>query len=166
MESSPQKAENAQSTKTDIQNQIEEMKLEISKKGIDPVEYIENELTDLKLNTIQKKMLKDCISNEKYQENFRLLLKSLKSTHSGNYKALKKIESIAPLYDAHDFWDSQPVPKAYEKVEEDMLERAIDVDRTVDEIRDKPYNLPEGFQWSDVDVGNNEQAQEVYTLLT
>lgn len=95
-----------------------------------------------------------------------MLLRSLKSTNSGDYKALKKIDSIAPLYDAHDFWDSQPVPKAYEKVEEDMLDKPIDVEKKVEDIRDKPYNLPEGFTWSDVNLNNTEEVKEVYNLLT
>jgi hypothetical protein len=60
----------------------------------------------------------------------------LKSTHSGNYRALKKIDSISPLYDAHDFWDSQPVPKAYEQVDETMLNREIDKEKKVSDIRD------------------------------
>ena len=111
-------------------------------------------------------MLKDCINNEEYKENFKNLLKSLRSTNSGDYKALKKINAIAPLYDAHDFWDSQPVPKAYEKVEEDMLNKAIDQEKKVEDVRDKPYNLPEGFEWCNVNINNIEEAKEVYDLLT
>ena len=158
MEKSPAKEDRADQSKLDIQNQIEEMKEDIKKSGIDPLEYIENELKDLKLNAHQKKMLKDCINNEEYKNNFKNLLKSLKSTNSGNYKALKKIDSIAPLYDAHDFWDSQPVPKAYERVEEDMLDKQIDAEKKVEDIRDKPYNLPDGFTWSDVNINKEEEA--------
>lgn len=145
MESNKKSEEKADQSKQDIQNQIEEMKEEIKKQGIDPIEYIEKELAGLKLNSDQKKLLKDCINNESYQESFKELLTSLKASNSNNYRALRKIESIAPLYDAHDFWDSQPVPKAYEKVEEDMLNKQIDVEKKVEEIKDTPYNLPTGF---------------------
>lgn len=79
---------------------------------------------------------------------------------------MKKIDSISPLYDAHDFWDSQPVPKAYDQVSADMLDRPIDVDKKVSDIRDTPYPLPGGFVWADVDIKNPEEAKEVYELLT
>ena len=130
------------------------MKEEIKKQGIDPVKYIEEQLSGVKLNSDQKELLKNCINEESFQENFKKLLESLKSSHSGNYRALKKIESIAPLYDAHDFWDSQPVPKAYESVQEDMLNKPIDVDKQVADIKDAPLNLPAGFYWADVDIKN------------
>ena len=47
-----------------------------------------------------------------------------------------------------------------------MLDKAIDVDKQVDDIRDKPYNLPDGFAWSDVNINNADEAKEVYDLLT
>ena len=82
----------------------------MNKKGIDPAEYIEKELADLKLDPEQKKMLKETLAadpkDESYKEKFKVLLDSLKASNSNNYRALRKIESIAPLYDAHDFWDS------------------------------------------------------------
>ena len=112
-------------------------------------------------------MLKDCVKDEKsYQENFQKLISSLKSKNEGNYRALKKLENLAPLYDAHDFWDSQPVPKAYETVDESMFDKQIDVEKTVSEVKDKPYNLPSGFEWVDINMMDREQAKEVYDLLT
>jgi DNA invertase Pin-like site-specific DNA recombinase len=62
MESTQDKNENANQTRDDIATQIEEIKEEIKKKGINPVEYIEKELSGLKLNPDQKEILKDCIN--------------------------------------------------------------------------------------------------------
>ncbi len=47
----------------------------------------------------------------------------MKETKKNDTQLLKKIESIAPLYDSHDFWDSQPVPKAYDKVDPSMFDK-------------------------------------------
>jgi glycylpeptide N-tetradecanoyltransferase len=76
------------------------------------------------------------------------------------------LENLAPLYDSHDFWDSQPVPKAYETITLEQYDNPIDIDRKVEEVRDKPYNLPSGFYWADVDITNRDEAHEVYELLT
>ena len=47
-----------------------------------------------------------------------------------------------------------------------MFDKPIDVEKTVAEIKDKPYNLPQGFEWVDIDINNKEVAKEVYELLT
>ena len=70
------------------------------------------------------------------------------------------------MYDAHDFWDSQPVPKAYEKIDASRYDHPIDAEKKVSDVRPIPFNLPQGFVWSDVDVSDREQAKEVYDLLT
>jgi glycylpeptide N-tetradecanoyltransferase len=79
---------------------------------------------------------------------------------------LRQIDNLAPLYDAHDFWDSQPVPKAYEKIEDSMLDRPIDSEKTLEDVRQEAYPLPAGFTWCNVNIGNRAEAQEVYDLLT
>lgn len=47
-----------------------------------------------------------------------------------------------------------------------MFDKPIDVEKTVAEVKDKPYNLPSGFVWSDIDMNDKDQVEEVYTLLT
>ena len=34
------------------------------------------------------------------------------------------------------------------------MDKPIDIEKTVDMIKDKPYNLPPGFEWSDVDISD------------
>jgi glycylpeptide N-tetradecanoyltransferase len=90
-----------------------------------------------------------------------------KSTkYSENRKVLRNIDNVEPLYDIHEFWDSQPVPKAYEKVDESMYDKPIDVEKTVADIKPEPYTLPPGYTWSIIDISNREEAKEVYDLLT
>jgi glycylpeptide N-tetradecanoyltransferase len=63
----------------------------------------------------------------------------------------------------HKFWDTQPMPHATSG--KDIPEGAIQPDKPKEEIRDTPYNMPAGFEWSDVDVTIPEQKDEVYELL-
>jgi glycylpeptide N-tetradecanoyltransferase len=58
------------------------------------------------------------------------------------------------------------VPKAYDKVDEALMDKPIDKIKTVAEVKKDPYNLPPGFVWADVDINDKEQAKEVYELLT
>ena len=101
-----------------------------------------------------------------YQENIQKFLSTLKSTNKDNFRAMRQLDNLAPLYDAHDFWDSQPVPKAYETIDDSMVDKAIDVEKTVQEVKAQPYNLPGGFVWANIDFSDKAQVQEVYELLT
>ena len=47
----------------------------------------------------------------------------------------------------------------------DRPEGPIVEDKSPEEIRAEPYNMPGGFEWSNLDVTNDEQRQELYTLL-
>lgn len=45
-------------------------------------------------------------------------------------------------------------------------EGPIDPPKTVDMVRAEPLKLPDGYEWSTVDVHNMEQLTEVQTLLS
>ena len=66
----------------------------------------------------------------------------------------------------HDFWDTHPVPKAYETVDESMLDKPIDKDKKVEDVKQDPLTLPPGYEWSNIDITDREQCEEVYQLLT
>jgi glycylpeptide N-tetradecanoyltransferase len=36
-----------------------------------------------------------------------------------------------------------------------MIDKPIDVEKTVEQIKDKPFNLPTGFVWCDVDISDD-----------
>ena len=63
----------------------------------------------------------------------------------------------------HKFWDTQPVPKQTEIVEEIG---AINANNDVSQVRQESFNMPTGFEWCSLDIKNPSQLQEVYTLLT
>ncbi|KAG0719452.1 Glycylpeptide N-tetradecanoyltransferase 2 [Chionoecetes opilio] len=51
------------------------------------------------------------------------------------------------------FWNTQPVPKITEDIEEGVNE-AIEGEKTVSEIKQESYNLPDGFFWDTLDLLN------------
>jgi Myristoyl-CoA:protein N-myristoyltransferase, N-terminal domain len=36
------------------------------------------------------------------------------------------------------------------------MDKPIDKIKTVDEVKQEPYNLPGGFVWADIDISNRE----------
>ncbi|CAJ0580956.1 unnamed protein product, partial [Mesorhabditis spiculigera] len=62
-----------------------------------------------------------------------------------------------------NFWNTQPVPKFDEKVEENTF---IEPDQEPSLIRSEPFSLPQPFEWSDVDLEDPAQLKELYSLLS
>eukprot|EP00949_MAST-11_sp_MAST-11-sp1_P002788 g2788.t1 len=88
--------------------------------------------------------------------------KLLKALYGNRYKR----RNAGELSDAaHKFWDTQPVPKLKEKME-DAENGPIDEPKTPDDVRATPLNLPKGFKWVSVDVHSDEESMEVYKLLS
>lgn len=63
------------------------------------------------------------------------------------------------------FWSTQPVPQMDEMVPADV-NCAIEENIPLDKVRQEPYSLPNGFRWSNVDLNDEEQLNELYNLLT
>ncbi|KAJ3348000.1 glycylpeptide N-tetradecanoyltransferase, partial [Kappamyces sp. JEL0680] len=63
----------------------------------------------------------------------------------------------------HRFWNTQPVPKTGEIINEDG---PIEADKPLDEIRKEPYTLPADFEWFLVDLTDEQQRTETYKLLS
>ena len=53
------------------------------------------------------------------------------------------ILEMGPLYDPHDFWDSEPVPKMGEVVTEEQYDMPIE-QKTLEDVNKEPLNLPQG----------------------
>ncbi|KAK8729301.1 hypothetical protein OTU49_008752, partial [Cherax quadricarinatus] len=62
------------------------------------------------------------------------------------------------------FWNTQPVPKISEDIGEDVNE-AIEEEKPVSEIKQEPYNLPDGFRWETLDLTDEDVLQNLYSLL-
>jgi glycylpeptide N-tetradecanoyltransferase len=69
---------------------------------------------------------------------------------------LYRVEYTSLLFDFR-----QPMPHG----EAQRSEGPIVEDKKPEEIRSEPYNMPGGFEWSDVDVTDKEQRTELYSLL-
>jgi glycylpeptide N-tetradecanoyltransferase len=78
----------------------------------------------------------------------------------------KKLKKIATLYDTHNFWDTQPVPKSTDVVQLEDYDKPIDVIKTVDDIPEEPLQIPPGFQWCNVNIEDDDECKDVYDLLT
>lgn len=65
--------------------------------------------------------------------------------------------------ESHPFWDTQPVPK--KDSADENANQAIDVVKSVEEIKKDPYSLPAAFEWTDTDVDDDNILKQVYTLL-
>lgn len=69
-------------------------------------------------------------------------------------------ETDAPI--VHKFWSSQPVPQ---RPNENCESGPIEV-KTVADVRSNPLSLISTFEWSDVDLANDDaQLEEVFQLL-
>ncbi len=80
-------------------------------------------------------MLKSVQDYDSYKEKVSALLEKLRKKYEGNYKMIKAIDNLIPLYNSHDFWDSQPVPKAYETIDPSQYDKIIDNVKTVSDVK-------------------------------
>lgn len=80
-----------------------------------------------------------------------------------NKEQVKKFKEMAPLYQKHAFWDTQPVIHlATEKSE--SKEGPIET-KEVKDVKPTPLALPEGFEWTVIDLTNDKEMEEVFELL-
>jgi glycylpeptide N-tetradecanoyltransferase len=79
-------------------------------------------------------------------------------------KFKKKVDDADPEK-KHVFWDTQPVPKLRDEIKEEEC-GAIDVPKTVADVRQDPLPLPAGFEWCETNVDDEKTLTEVYTLLS
>ncbi|CCO26015.1 glycylpeptide N-tetradecanoyltransferase [Rhizoctonia solani AG-1 IB] len=64
----------------------------------------------------------------------------------------------------HKFWRTQPVPQLGDAPPAE--DGPIEPSKPREEVRQDPYPLPSGYEWSTVDIEDPVQAKEVYELLT
>jgi hypothetical protein len=76
-----------------------------------------------------------------------------------NKEQLHKFKEMAPLYQKHQFWDTQPVPHILE--EQKLVMNSPIETKEVKDVRSMPLNLPDGFEWANVDLENEKEVEEV-----
>jgi len=94
------------------------------------------------MSTDERDQLRELVEQgdtEESQDKIREMLKEMTQGEGKRGRVDdKRLKKIASLYDTHNFWDSQPVPKATDVVTSDDYDKAIDADKTVDEISEEP----------------------------
>lgn len=63
----------------------------------------------------------------------------------------------------YKFWSTQPVPQLDEA--QICENEAIEADKTLAELRQEPYSLPDGFEWDTMQIDDQSVLKELYTLL-
>lgn len=59
------------------------------------------------------------------------------------------------------FWNTQPVKSFSENVPSGVNE-PIEIDKKIEEIKQDPFTLPDGFQWDDIDLNSTEQVIHIF----
>lgn len=67
----------------------------------------------------------------------------------------------------HRFWNTQPVPQS--SIDNELQSLGDDGEpfevKHVQDVQKEPYPLIDSFEWSQIDVNNDDQLEEVYRLL-
>lgn len=96
------------------------------------------------------------------------VLKTLKALKLDEVMKMGKEAGAASNSKVYKFWNTQPVPKIDEGSGEGTgsdFHKAIDPVKTIAEIKQDPYALPDGFIWETLELENEEVLKELYTLL-
>jgi len=62
------------------------------------------------------------------------------------------------------FWETQPVPQLGSSFTSEVNE-PIEPNKEIADVNPNAFSLPAGFKWDDLDLNDNEQLLELYTLL-
>lgn len=97
------------------------------------------------------------------------MLKTLKALKLDEVMKMGRPEAGAgSTSKVYKFWNTQPVPKIDEgsgDATASGLDGPIDPVKTIAEIKQDPYPLPEGFVWDTLELENADILKELYTLL-
>ena len=120
---------------------------------------------DMPLHEDEKNLLRKSLETNRFKQGVEIVKKALRKREED--KAADKLEDIQPLFDPHQFWDDQPVPKLGEidSLPDEEFDKPIEV-KTLDQVQQEPYTLPTGYEWCDLDLADDEVAKEMYDLLT
>ncbi|KNE57257.1 hypothetical protein AMAG_02990 [Allomyces macrogynus ATCC 38327] len=65
----------------------------------------------------------------------------------------------------HKFWRTQPVPQTHEEQVAIEADGPLEPNKPRDQVRQTPLPLPAGFEWCEVDITDENELDQVYTLL-
>ncbi len=76
-----------------------------------------------------------------------------------NKEQVRRMQEMAPLYQKHAFWDTQPV--VHLAKDKGAPKEGVIESQKVEEVPAMPYPLPEGFEWCNVNLTDNKEMDEV-----
>ena len=97
--------------------------------------------------------------NKLSKEEERILLEELKQLELDSKPRINKEE----IKSEYKFWSTQPVPQFNKECEVKFGE--IWKDHKVEDLRKEPFDLPEGFEWKDVDMTLQSDIDRLYEFL-
>lgn len=68
--------------------------------------------------------------------------------------------------DRYLFWSTQPVAQFDEPDGEVPDDGPVDAPKTISDVKQEPYRLPDSFEWCTCDMNNEGETKEVYELLS
>ena len=77
---------------------------------------------------------------------------------------IKAMKEMAPLYSKHAFWDTQPVTHYSSADFKESTAGEIEK-KEIKDVRTTAYNLPEGFEWSTIELSKDKELNEVISIL-
>ena len=80
-----------------------------------------------------------------------------------NKDQARRIKEMAPLYENHAFWDTQPV--LHLKEQKVAPKDGPIESKEIKDVRPTPLPLPEGFEWAEVDLSSDKDMNEVHKRL-
>lgn len=66
----------------------------------------------------------------------------------------------------YQFWETQPVAQFNDGDSATVADGPVDEPKTVADVRQEPYTLPDSFEWCSCDMMDDKECKEVYELLS
>lgn len=121
-------------------------------------------MTETKSKRTKKKKRKDVQKNSVEEENDEQkqeeVINPMQDVDGLFRRRALQIPKEEPSKQKWEFWDTQPVPKLDEKVDD-----IGKIEQDKEEVKENPYSLPPGFEWDNMDLKKESDLEEVYKLL-
>ncbi|KAI2810076.1 hypothetical protein RDWZM_002853 [Blomia tropicalis] len=112
--------------------------------------------------SLEKNSNDSLISESKKVENLQKALEFFKLAQQNQALVQPKTVEDAKKK-KFEFWETQPVPKITEEISD--VNEPIDTNEDVSKVRKEGLPLPDGFVWTSIDIDNENELKELYTLL-
>jgi len=129
-----------------------ESNIPLANEAEDLMQMLEENLKPLGLQPDEAGILKQGLLDGKFNKAAKIVHYMLRCR--GKHETATIVEEMGPLYDPHDFWDDQPVPKIGEKLKPEDYNQPIEV-KTLGDVRREPLNLPAGYNWANLDLNDD-----------